>query len=103
MGIVNGLLGAGGGIILVPLLCQLGVDGKKSHATALSIIVPLSVLSGGMYLLRGWVTIGDFLPLILPGVIGAVIGGLLMKKISLGWLKIGFGTLLLFGAIKSFF
>ena len=34
-GVINGLLGAGGGMVVVPLLSALGARGKKSHATAL--------------------------------------------------------------------
>ena len=49
-GVINGLLGAGGGMVVVPLLSALGVRGKKSHATALMVIVPLSLVSAILYL-----------------------------------------------------
>ena len=32
-GAVNGLLGAGGGMIAVPMLAKSGLEAKKSHAT----------------------------------------------------------------------
>ena len=32
IGIINGLLGAGGGMIAVPLLQKLGLDRKQAHA-----------------------------------------------------------------------
>ena len=50
-GLLNGLLGAGGGMVVVPLLSALGTAGKKSHATALAVIVPLSVVSAVLYLI----------------------------------------------------
>ena len=34
-GILNGLFGAGGGIIVVPLLEHTGIEAKKAHAAGL--------------------------------------------------------------------
>ena len=61
-GVINGLLGAGGGMVVVPLLSAMGVQGKKSHATALMVIVPLSAVSAVLYLVQGRVGIADALP-----------------------------------------
>ena len=102
VGFLNGLLGAGGGIILVPLMESLGVTGKKSHATTLAVIVPLSILSFGIYLSKGWVSPIAPLPYLLPGVIGAVMGGMAMGKVNLKWLKLIFGLLLIWGGVQSF-
>lgn len=101
VGILNGLLGAGGGMVLVPLMELLGIGGKKSHATSLAVIVPLSVLSATIYLWRGWFTPADALPFLLPGLLGAVAGGLLMGKIKVKWLKVAFGMLLIWGGVKN--
>lgn len=100
-GIINGLLGTGGGMIAVPLLEAFGIHGKKSHATSLAIIVPLSALSAGIYLWRGWFSAADALPFLLPGLLGAVAGGLLFDRINVKWLKIIFGLLLIWGGMKS--
>ena len=61
-GVINGLLGAGGGMVVVPLLSAMGVRGKRSHATALMVIVPLSAVSAVLYLVQGRVGIADALP-----------------------------------------
>lgn len=99
-GLLNGLLGAGGGMVTVPLLSVLGVRGKKSHATALMVIVPLSALSAALYLWQGRFTIGDALPY-LPGcLLGALAGSWLLPRVSTGWLKLVFGGLLLWGGIR---
>lgn len=99
-GVLNGMLGAGGGMVTVPLLSALGVRGKKSHATALMVIVPLSAVSAGLYLWQGRLTVLDALPY-LPGcLVGAVLGSLLLPRISTGWLKLLFGGLLLWGGIR---
>mgnify|MGYP000599155691 FL=1 len=99
-GVINGLLGAGGGMVVVPLLSALGVRGKKSHATALMVIVPLSLVSAILYLVQGRVTVMDALPWLPGSLLGAYLGSRLMPKISTGWLKLVFGGLMLWGGIR---
>lgn len=99
-GIINGLLGAGGGMVVVPLLSALGVPNKKSHATALMVIVPLSLVSAAAYLIDGRVTVTDALPWLPGSLLGAYLGSRLMPKISTGWLKLVFGGLMLWGGIR---
>ena len=101
VGLLNGLMGAGGGMVLVPLLDKLGVTGKSSHATSLAVIVPLSAVSAFLYWRQGWLSLDQGLPLLLPGLMGGVVGGLLMGKIKLGWLKAAFGVLLLWGGLRN--
>jgi len=70
-GLANGLLGAGGGMIVVPALKKLGLDVKHAHATSVSVILPLSVVSAALYMLRGDVNPGDALIYLPFGVAGA--------------------------------
>ena len=52
-GTVNGLFGGGGGMVLVPLLSGwCGMEGKRSFATCVAVILPLSAVSAAVYLLR---------------------------------------------------
>ena len=44
-GAANGLFGGGGGMIAVPLLRAQGLNEKKAHATAIAVILPVSLLS----------------------------------------------------------
>ena len=83
-----------------PLLSALGVRGKKSHATALMVIVPLSLVSAILYLVQGRVTVMDALPWLPGSLLGAYLGSRLMPKISTGWLKLVFGGLMLWGGIR---
>lgn len=101
VGALNGLLGAGGGMVLVPLMELLGIGGKKSHASSLAVIVPLSAISAAVYLRRGWFAPGDALPFLLPGLLGAVSGGLLLNRVKIKWLKVTFGLLLIWGGVKN--
>lgn len=101
VGLLNGLLGAGGGMVLVPLLAALGLGGKESHATSLLVILPLSLLSAGLYWWQGWLSPMEALPFLLPGLAGAAAGGWLMGRLPLRWLKLAFGLLLLWGGVKN--
>ena len=90
-GVINGLLGAGGGM---------GVRGKRSHATALMVIVPLSAVSAVLYLVQGRVSFADALPWLPGSLLGAYWGSRLMPKIATGWLKLLFGGLMLWGGVR---
>ena len=99
-GVINGLLGAGGGMVVVPLLSAMGVRGKRSHATALMVIVPLSAVSAVLYLVQGRVGFADALPWLPGSLLGAYLGSRLMPKSATGWLKLLFGGLMLWGGVR---
>ena len=99
-GVINGLLGAGGGMVVVPLLSAMGLRGKRSHATALMVIVPLSAVSAVLYLVQGRVGFADALPWLPGSLLGAYLGSRLMPKIATGWLKLLFGGLMLWGGVR---
>ena len=66
-GIINGLLGAGGGMVVVPMLQRAGLEPKKAHATSVCVILPVCVFSSVLYLTSGRVTLGDAAPYLLWG------------------------------------
>jgi len=105
-GIANGLFGAGGGTILVPALEKfIPLETHKAHATALAVMLPLSVVSAIIYSLSGnievnWLTV---LYVSAGGVVGGVIGAKLLKKLTAAWLNILFGMFLAAGAIRMLF
>ena len=70
-GAVNGLFGAGGGMLLLPLLHRL-TDLREHEAFACSVctMLPLSVVSLVVYWLRG----GEFLTAALPYLAGGALG-----------------------------
>ena len=100
IGIVNGLLGAGGGMIAVPLLKKLGFEQKQAHSNAIAIILPISILSATLYLYKDYVNLGDALPYIPTGLLGAVLGTYLLKKISPIWLRRIFGGFMVYAGIR---
>ena len=99
-GFVNGLLGSGGGMIIVPSLAHSGIDRRRAHCTSLAVMLPVSAVSAGIYLYQGSASIGDVLPYIPGGVIGAVIGGMIMKRLSPKLLRRAFGAFALWAGIR---
>jgi uncharacterized membrane protein YfcA len=95
IGTVNGLFGSGGGVAAVPALKHAGLTVKESHASSLAVTLPLSAVSMVVYSLGQDFKWSDALPLIPFGLAGALIGGLVLKKISNVWLKRIFGGLLI--------
>lgn len=99
-GVINSLLGAGGGMVAVPLLKKAGLDQKKAQANAIAVILPITLLSAAVYMYNGHVAISDALPYIPGGLIGAFIGTKLLKKLSNKWLKRIFGGFMLWAGIR---
>ena len=72
VGAVNGLFGAGGGMLAVPVLTfAAGLGEKKAHATAIAVILPLCLVSTVVYAVRGTFDY-SVLP---PTIAGVLIGG----------------------------
>lgn len=100
IGLANGLFGAGGGILAVPLLRKMGLSQKEAHINAVAVILPICVLSATLYILRGHVTISDAFIYMPTGIIGAFLGTYLIKKISPVWLKRIFGAFIIYAGIR---
>lgn len=100
-GIINGLFGAGGGMVLVPLLIKAGkLEDKKAFATAICIILPLCVVSIIIYATRGVVSVSMALPYLIGGLLGGILGGILFQKVSVKLLHRLFGILILWGGFR---
>lgn len=100
VGVLNGLFGAGGGALMVPLLAKSGLDTKRCHAGAIAVILPITLLSAALYLKDGHVTPAEALPYIPGGLIGSVIGAVFLKKIANRWLKGAFGVLIVIAGVR---
>ena len=103
IGIVNGLFGAGGGIIAVPILKKSGMEDKTAHASSVAVILPVSVFTLSLYLLNGRVEIAEGLKFIPLGILGALLGTKLLTKISTKWLRRVFGILIIIAGVRLFF
>ncbi|MCL2056632.1 MAG: sulfite exporter TauE/SafE family protein [Oscillospiraceae bacterium] len=97
-GLLNGLFGSGGGMVAVPMLRGQGMKEEEAHATSISLILPLAVISGFLYRTSKAFTLTDALPYLPGGLLGAVFGAWLLPKISGLWLRRIFGAVILFSA-----
>ncbi len=55
VGIINILLGAGGGILAVPILKKNGLTQKQAQANAVAVILPLTIISFIIYIKKDYV------------------------------------------------
>lgn len=100
-GALNGLFGAGGGMVLVPLLTGwCNVQDRKAFATALAIIFPLCLVSLGIYTLHSAIDISYAIAYLLGGFFGGLLGGAVFCRIPVLWLHRGLGLVILYGGIR---
>lgn len=100
-GAVNGLFGAGGGMILVPLLVYCDCfEEKEIFPASVAIILPISLVSLLLSRTSGNVTFIQVLPYLLGSALGGIIAGLIGRKISVVWLHRLLGVLILWGGIR---
>lgn len=100
-GLANGFFGGGGGSILVPALIRgCKMDQRRAFATSVAVVLPLCVLSAGIYLLRGGLDLMAALPYLIGGAVGGWLGGKWFKGVKINWLRRGFGLLLIYGGLR---
>lgn len=104
IGAVNGIFGAGGGMLAVPVLTFIGgLDDRHSHATAIAVILPLCALSTAVYAVRSSFDWGVIIPTVIGVFAGGIAGALLLKKLSGDILPFLFYGLMLFAGLKMIF
>ena len=100
IGFINGLLGAGGGMLAVPLLKKYGFSQRAAQQNAIAIILPITAVSAGIYFFKDYVNLNDSYSYLPTGFLGAIIATLLMKKISNKWLKRIFAFFMLYAGVR---
>lgn len=100
VGLVNGVFGAGGGMLAVPILKKSGLEQKNAHANAVAVILPITVISAVLYLVRGTVTLNDSFTYIPTGLIGSVIATFLLKNFSNKLLQKIFAVFMIYAGIR---
>ena len=105
-GFINGFFGGGGGMIVVPVMTILmKVEQKVAHATALAVILPVSVISAIIYFWGG-VSGLELTPMLTTSISvigGGILGALILKKIDNKLLVKIFAVLMLIAGIKMLF
>ena len=95
-GFINGLFGAGGGVISVLALTMfLKTEKKKAHATTVMAILAFSLVSIFTYGMKGNVDWISAVTAGLSGAVGGAVGAYLLKKIPVKYVSKIFGILML--------
>lgn len=101
-GLANGLFGSGGGLFLVPLLTQwTKLPQRKAFATSVAVILPLSLVSAGIYWFKGGLDITGAWPYLIGGALGGLLSGKLFRRVSMTFLRRAFGLLILYGGVRA--
>lgn len=100
-GCVNGLLGTGGGMILVPLLTLLENDTSNDvFSSSVAIILPICFIS--LAISPGYASLPwrDALPYLIAAIPGGIAAGFFAQKIPVKWLHRALGILILWGGMR---
>lgn len=100
VGVVNGVFGAGGGMLAVPILRKCGLDQKTSHANAVAVILPITVISAILYLLKGVVQLNDSFPFVPTGLLGSVTATFALQKFSNKFLQKIFAAFMIYAGAR---
>ena len=101
IGFINGFFGGGGGMICVPILEKvLSLDNKVAHANSILVIFPLSLISGIVYSLSGYISFYPLLLVSIGVIFGGILGAILLKYLPSKIIKILFAIIMFLGGIK---
>ena len=103
-GVTNGLLGAGGGIVLIFMLSRLLRGQAEATKTAFAVsciaVFFYSGVSASVYAVRGALSFEASAPYLVPALLGGVVGALILQRIRPLLLKRLFALLLVYGGIR---
>lgn len=100
-GCITGLFGAGGGMLLVPLLSHLSdLPEDAIFPASLSIILPVCLVTLTFSALDGGLSWHAALPYLLGSTLGGIAAGKWGQRIPVLWLHRSLGILILWGGIR---
>ena len=103
VGAANSLFGGGGGMLAVPLLQKTGYKEKEAHATAILVILPVSLFSFLLYFFRGLYDFSVLLPTAIGVSFGGALGAALLGKLPVKTVNLIFAFLQAAAGIFLFF
>lgn len=100
-GAVNGLLGAGGGMVLVPLLSLLtDLEEEQIFPASVSIILPVCLISLSITYQNRIVPWEQTVFYLAGSLAGGILAGVFGKKIPTLWLHRVLGILVIWGGVR---
>ena len=98
-GAVTGLFGAGGGMVLVPLLLLL-TDISEDEIFPCSVAIILPICLASLFLGSPKIPLGDALPYLIGSTLGGILAGVWGRKIPTLWLHRFLGVMILWGGVR---
>ena len=102
-GFINGLLGAGGGILTVYALNYAlkgnYIDNRDIYANALCVMLPISAMSCIRYAFAGNISTEGFSVYAIPAIAGGIVGGFLLSRLKASVTKKLFAALVIWSGI----
>lgn len=101
-GFIVGMFGAGGGMILIPLLCFIAKPVEDAlFPTSVCIMLPICIMTIILdTVAKGLLPITAAWPYMFGGSIGGILACRLEKKIPTLWLHKGLGLLIIWGGVR---
>jgi uncharacterized membrane protein YfcA len=100
-GAVNALFGAGGGMILVPLLSHLtDLEEEEIFPCSICVILPICLISLGFLNAQHGLPWKEALPYLVGSSAGGILAGLLGKRIPMVWLHRVLGLFIIWGGFR---
>lgn len=99
-GAINGLFGAGGGMVLVPMLShRTEFTESEVFSSSVLIILPMCLVTLGLS--TGWqLPWQEAWPFLIGGIPGGILATWLGNKIPLVWLHRFLGIMILYGGVR---
>ena len=103
-GVVSGLIGIGGGVIIVPVLCLLGFSQHQAQGTTLALLVPpIGILAAWTYYRQGYVNLKVAALICLGFFLGGFLGARVATALPALLLRRVFGVAMLLVALRMIF
>ncbi len=99
-GFINGFFGAGGGLLIVPMISYVASDdSKKSHATTLGCVFFMCIVSSIIYFVKKEFDLKYLVVCSIGSIIGSLVGTKLLKKLKNNIIDLVFAGVLILAGI----
>ncbi len=103
VGLANSLFGGGGGMLAVPVLEKSGYEEKEAHATAILVILPVSLFSLLLYFIGGFYDFSVLIPTAIGVTAGGILGAKMLGKLPVKAVNLTFAFLQAAAGVFLFF
>lgn len=103
-GCITGILGAGGGLVLIPLLSSFcREEERRIFPSSLAIMFPICLCSALMQYRAENIPLNGIVVYLLGGSLGGMLAMAVKRRISVSWLRFAFGLILIWSGFRCLF